>query len=400
VKRYNYGSCSEPRVRTTSRFGGPLRLAWGALSFALALLAVVQAPTYLLWQAAVVATEWGHALALAALASLWPGWQRSRAGTAGAALGVGAALLALSPLARAAAPAAELPARLEAAFGPPARPLGLAAPLAAAPLVAGLPLPELAPRSLVYARPAGRELRLDFYPAQGAPGPAPLVVVIHGGSWQSGDSTQLAPLNRYLAGRGYAVAAISYRLAPAWTFPAAVEDVEAAVAFLRVEAGALGVDPTRVALLGRSAGGQLALLAAYRAPAGSIRGAVSFYGPTDMFYGYANPVNPNVLDSRGVLEAYLGGTPDTARAAYEGASPMRFVGPATPPTLLIHGDRDELVRVRQSERLAEALAAAGRPHLLLALPWATHGADFNLAGPFGQLSTYAVEHFLGVVLAP
>lgn len=380
--------------------GGPLRLAWGGLAFALALLAAFPAPSYLLWQLAVLATEWGHALALAALAALWPGWRRSRPGLIGGALGLGAAALALSPLARAVGPARALPARLEAAFGAPPAPLGLPAPLAAGPLAVGLRLPAVAPRSLAYAAPGGRELRLDLYPAQGVRGAAPLVVVIHGGSWQSGDSAQLAPLNRYLAGRGYAVAAINYRLAPASPFPAALEDVRAAIAFLKARAAELGVDPARIALLGRSAGGQLALLAAYGAGDPAIRGAVAFYAPTDMVFGYEHPADPRVIDSRAVLEAYLGGTPATARAAYEAASPLRLVGAGTPPTLLIHGARDELVQLRQSERLAAALAAAGRPHLLLALPWATHGADFNLAGPAGQISTYAVEHFLGAVMAP
>lgn len=381
-----------------SRLGGPLRLVWGGLCFALSLLAVFQAPTYRLWQAAIGVTEWGHLLAVAALAALWPGWRRSRSGVIGGALGLGAALLALSPLARALGPARELPARLEAAFGAPGRPLGRPAPLVAAELVAGLPLTTLAPRSLVYSTVAGRELRLDFFPPQATAGPAPLLLVVHGGSWQSGDSTQLAPLNSYLAGRGYAVAAINYRLAPEHPFPAALEDVRAAVAFLEAQAGELGVDPTRVALLGRSAGGQLALLAAYTDDDPAIRGVVSLYAPTDMVYGYENPSNPLVIDSRGVLEAYLGGTPETARAAYAAASPLGFVGSATPPTLLIHGARDELVKLRQSERLAEALAAAGRPHLLLTLPWATHGADFNPSGPFGQLSTYAIEHFLASVI--
>lgn len=379
------------------RIGPGARLGWGALSFALALLAVVRAPTYLLWQAAVVVTEWGHLLALLALAPLAPGWRRSAAGRTAALLGLGAAALALSPLARAVAPAGALPARLAEAFGEPGRPLGRPAPLDAVDLARGVPLPAIAPERLVYATVAGQELGLDFYRARGAPGPAPLVVVIHGGSWQSGDSAQLEPLNRYLAGRGYAVAAISYRLAPAWPFPAARDDTRAAIAFLKGRAAALGLDPARIVLLGRSAGGQLALLTAYTSGDPAIVGAIAFYAPTDMAYGYANPSDPRVIDSRGVLEAYLGGTPTTAGPAYAAASPLAFVGPATPPTLLIHGGRDELVTLRQSERLAARLAEAGRPHLLLALPWATHGADFNLSGPFGQLSTYAVEHFLTTV---
>lgn len=387
-------------VRQIEKIGGPLRLVWGAASCALALLALFRAPTYLLWQVAVAVTEWGHLLAIAALAAVLPGWRRTCVGRVGGALGLGAALLALSPLARALPVARTLPARLEQAFGPARRPVGRPAPLVAGDLLRGLALPTLAPPSLVYQRVDGQELRLDFYPAQGANGPAPLVLVIHGGSWQSGDSSQLAPLNSYLAGRGYAVAAINYRFAPAAPFPAARDDALAALAFLKTQAVALGLDPTRTVVLGRSAGGQLALLVAYTANDPAIRGAVSFYAPADMVWGYDHPSNPLVLDSRGVLEAYLSGGPPGPNGSYSAASPIDAVGPNTPPTLLIHGGRDELVSPIQSERLAARLQAAERPHLYLALPWATHGADYNLSGPSGQLSTYAIEHFLAAVSTP
>jgi acetyl esterase/lipase len=375
---------------------GALRLAWGALTFALALLAALPAPTYLLWQAAIVATEWGHALAVLALAAALPGWRRSRAGAVGGALGLSAALLAFTPLARALGPARALPARLEAAFGAAPRQLGRPAPLVAAQLVTGVPYSASSPRRIVYSSTADGELALDFYQPRGLSA-APVALVIHGGSWQSGDSTQLAPLNSYLAAQGYAVAAINYRLAPRWRFPAARNDALAAIAYLKAHASELGLDPARFVLIGRSAGGQIALITAYTAADPAIRGVVSLYAPADMVFGYENPSNPLVIDSRGVLEAYLGGTPSTAPANYAAASPIGFVAGDTPPTLVIHGARDELVTLRQSERLAARLAEAGRPQLLLTLPWATHGADFNFSGPFGQLSTYAIEHFVAAV---
>jgi acetyl esterase/lipase len=107
-----------------------------------------------------------------------------------------------------------------------------------------------------------------------------------------------------------------------------------------------------------------------------------------------------VIDSCGVLERFLGGTPEDAGAAYDAATPTVFVGPHTPPTLLIHGSRDELASPVHSRRLAAHLAAHGRPHLLLELPWATHGFEANLAGPGGQLLLFALERFLGAVLTP
>jgi dipeptidyl aminopeptidase/acylaminoacyl peptidase len=83
---------------------------------------------------------------------------------------------------------------------------------------------------------------------------------------------------------------------------------------------------------------------------------------------------------------------------YDAASPLNFVARGTPPTLLLHGGRDELVFPAQSERLAVRLTQAGRPHLFLRLPWATHGCDVNFSGPCGQISTYAIERFLAAVL--
>jgi acetyl esterase/lipase len=226
---------------------------------------------------------------------------------------------------------------------------------------------------------------------------APCVVVVHGGSWQHGDSTQLTALNRYLAARGYVVAAINYRLLPDHPFPAGCDDLRAAIDYLKANAEAIGIDPQRIVLLGRSAGGQLALLVAYTAGDPAIRGAIGIYPAIDLVYAYQHPSDPRLLDGPAVLRAYLGGSPDQVPATYAAASPTSFVGPNTPPTLLIHGGGDELVSPAQSRRLAARLAHARRPHLLLQLPWATHGCDAHFSGPSGQLSTYAIERFLAAV---
>jgi acetyl esterase/lipase len=383
-----------------------LRLLYAAALLPLSLLAVLPAPDHLLWKVAIGVTEWGHVLAAAALLVLLPGWRRSVAGRTAAALGVLAACMALSPLARAVPVARALPHDLEAAFGA-ARPRSApgaparTAPLVAADLLRGVRSPPVRMRTLVYAhRPTG-PLRLDLYEPRGPRRPAPAVLVIHGGAWRRGARDQLPELNRYLAARGYVVAAMEYRLAPVHRAPEQLRDVRDALAFLRGRAAALGIDPARVVLLGRSAGGQLALLAGYTAGAAApVRGVVALYAPTDLRYGYAHPSDPDVIDSRAVLEAYLGGSPVEAGAEYDAASPVSHVGPATPPTLLLHGQRDELVSRVQSERLTSRLAAAGRPHLLLRLPWATHGCDFNFAGPCGQLATFAVERFLAAATVP
>lgn len=244
------------------------------------------------------------------------------------------------------------------------------------------------------SRPDG-DLYLDVY-RRPIGGPAPLVLIVHGGSWSGGTRHDLAALNSYLAARGYAVASPDYRFAPKHPFPAARDDVREALAYLRANAARLGLDPARVVLMGRSAGGELALLVAYTTPDAGIRGAIGYYSPSDLRYGFTHPSNPRVLNSTGVLEQYLSGTPATAGATYDAASPITFASSAV-PTLLLHGSRDELVSVMQSVRLDSALARAGRTHLLMRLPWATHGCDYNFSGPCAQLGTFALERFLAAV---
>jgi len=375
-----------------------LRFTLAALGFGLSLLCVFAAPTYLLWEISILATEWGHALAVLALLLFVFNLRRSRLA---AALSLIAAILALTPLIRALPVAARLPAQLQTALratnwngSPRVQPLNVF------DLFRGIDSPDRPYQRPVYSQIENQELRLDFYQPANSLKPAPCVIVIHGGSWRSGDSQQLAPLNSHLAARGYAVASINYRLTPRWRFPAANEDVVAAFNFLKTHADSLHLDPQRFVLLGRSAGGHLALLAAYTLHDPAIRGVVSFYGPTDLHWSYAHPGNPLVIDTHNILRAFLGGNPQDVPAIYDAASPLRFVNSSTPPTLLIHGGRDELVSIRHSERLAESLAQNQVPHFLLHLPWATHGADFNFSGPFGQISTYAIEQFLSVILRP
>ena len=382
-----------------------LRLVLGLISASIAVWTVFQAPHKFLWKVAIVATEWGHLLALVALLSLFPGWRRTRAGQLGGILGGSAAILLLTPLLRAIFVARRLPQEITTAFGPIIAPprggVGLRpAPLVAADLLHGVWVPHIPCEPRIYATRGKQDLTLDVYQPLAGIGGAPCVVVIHGGSWQHGTSQDLATLNAYLAAQGYVVAAVNYRLAPHHPFPAARDDILAALAYLKAHAAGLGLDPQRLVLLGRSAGGQLALLVAYTSHDPAIRGVISLYAPPDLTYSYEHPSQyPAVLNMRQVLQAFLGGTPDRIPNVYAAASPMTFVGPTTPPTLLIHGGRDELVDVAESERLARRLAHAGIRHLLLCLPWATHGGDFNFSGPSGQLSTYAIERFLATVVA-
>ncbi len=271
------------------------------------------------------------------------------------------------------------------------------APLVLWDLYRGLTLSSPAPRTLVYQRIDDADLWMDVYrPVSDTP--APGVLVIHGGAWRGGQRQEFSGLSRYLVERGYVVASIDYRLAPKWTFPAQRDDVTAAVAALGAHAMEIGLDPTRLVLIGRSAGAHLALLAAYTLHNPAVRGVVSFYGPPDLTYGYEHPADPRVFDSTASLVRFLGARLEDRPSVYQAASPIEFVGRSTPPTLMIHGEPDELVSIEQSRRLDRRLAEDGVPHLLVELPWASHGCDYFLRGPCGQLSTFAVERFLERVM--
>jgi dipeptidyl aminopeptidase/acylaminoacyl peptidase len=106
------------------------------------------------------------------------------------------------------------------------------------------------------------------------------------------------------------------------------------------------------------------------------------------------------MDSRKVMEQYIGGTYKQVPQKYHDCSPLEFVGKDSPPTLIIHGDNDVLVSPEHSRRLNAKLQKFGIKHYYLKLPWATHGFDYNLNGPGGQLSTYIVERFLGTISHP
>ena len=264
-------------------------------------------------------------------------------------------------------------------------------------LFAGIGLKAVPYQRLEYCRAADLALSLDYYPAQGV-GDAPWVLLIHGGGWESGDSSQLAELNSLLAGWRIAVFAINYRLAPQNKWPAPLDDARAAVEFIRTRASEFGILPERWAVLGRSAGGQIAGVLAYTMTENAPKGLVSLYAPSDLFLAWKSSKPGAILEPLTLLRNYLGGGPQDVPRQYQTGSPLLHATAASCPTLLVHGQEDKLVWHRQSERLEARLRDLKVPATFLSLPWATHGFDFNLAGPGGQLFTQTLRHFLTQVL--
>jgi acetyl esterase/lipase len=375
----------------------------------LSLLTVVRAPDSMLaWKLAILAGEFGHWLAvLAIVVAVANGFRPagdSRVLTF--TLCAVAIVCFLRPVLRAQRLSRDLPAELTETMGPDrtggdaldwARLYGRSGPKADIPVT-----------TEVFARPDGQELKLDFYaplraqverhPDRGPRRGAPCLVVIHGGGWDGGDRTQLANWNPRWAARGYAVAAISYRLAPKFRWPAQRDDVLSALAWLKANAGRLGIDPGRFVLLGRSAGGQIATAVGYGAHDPAIRGVIALYAPQDMPFVWSVSRDDDALNSLKLMKQYMGGPPtDANQPDYVSASGQLLAQADSPPTLLVHGLNDTLSWYRHSERLTARLTELGVRHYYLQLPWATHGFDFNPDGPGGQLADYAIDRFLGTV---
>ncbi|HEX5473597.1 MAG TPA: alpha/beta hydrolase [Vicinamibacterales bacterium] len=380
-----------------------LRFVGGALALATASLTFVPAATRWLWYASIAATEWGYFLAFASLLPLIPTRHQTRIGKLGGLLALGAIVLFVMPVVRAQQTSKALPALFDGAFGAarrarePAAEDPRPAPLVITDLFEPVQSRPIRFEQRQYGTYAGQPLTLDVYQPGYVHGPLPGVIVVHGGDWSDGDNGTFMALNAYLAARDYVVLAINYRLAPQWPFPAARDDVLSAIAYAKVYGHEFGLDPARLVLLGRSAGGELALLSAYTAGDPSIRGVVSLYGASDLRYEYEHPAPTPLLDTRAALERYLGGPPASRPDPYFNASPVNFVSATSPPTLLVQGALDRIVRADETGRLEARLARAGVAHLLLRLPWATHRCDKSFGGPCGQIVTYAVERFLDAV---
>jgi alpha-L-fucosidase 2 len=225
---------------------------------------------------------------------------------------------------------------------------------------------------IVYSRAGGTDLLLDAsLPASSVPTPA--VIIVHGGGWVRGDRRiDVRPLFKPLSDAGFAWFSISYRLASNVTdFGVAIDDVEAAVCYVKAHAAEYNIDPRRIALVGESAGGQLAAMAALRGgEASSVKAVVGFYTPTDLVSLLRNS---NYIPSQ--IRSQVIGTPweRLVMAGLSSLSPIDNVRHDMPPFLLIHGTSDPLVPFRQSEEMCDRMRQAGASCEVYPIDGAGHG---------------------------
>ena len=252
-------------------------------------------------------------------------------------------------------------------------------------------------RGIEFAKPNGVPLTVDVYRPLSA-GPHPILLQLYGGAWQRGSPEDNPTFAAYFASKGYLVIALDYRHAPEWKWPAQIQDVRAALGWVIAHAAEYEGDRSRIAVIGRSAGAQLALVAAYQAGMPLVRAVASYYGPVDLVEGWRRPPRPDPLDVRAILETYLGGTPETVLAAYHDASPVTYARPRVPPTLLVYGARDHTVEARFGRELNDRLQEHGATSVLLEIPWAEHAFDALPSGLSAQIALYYTERFLAWAL--
>jgi acetyl esterase/lipase len=251
----------------------------------------------------------------------------------------------------------------------------------------------------------GTKLELDVWQTgKGRTGALrPAVVLVHGGAWTEGSRSNLPGWNRWLNSLGYEVFDIEYRMPPPARWLDEVADVKSAIGWVAASAAEYHVDPSRISVMGSSAGANLALLAAYsmgdpRLPASTnvapveVRSVVNLYGPTDLLLLHENTPHPVYIHAK--LEAYLGGGPEEFPERYRLVSPLSHVGSRVPPTLTLTGTSDRLVPAEHGRVLDAALARAGVTHGLYLLPATDHAFDVNFGGLATQIARAKIADFL------
>jgi len=261
-------------------------------------------------------------------------------------------------------------------------------------------------KSVSYGTAAdGTKLMLDVWPAQTkADGILhPAMVRVHGGGWTHGARSELSAWDVWLNQLGYTVFDVEYRMPPPERWRDEVGDVKCALGWVLSHAGVYQIDPTRISVMGYSAGAHLAMLAAYSvgnpelppscaAEPVNVHLVVNLYGPSDLSVMYRESGSLDYVHES--MHQFIGGSADSYPDRYRLLSPVNHVGHTTPPTITLLGTHDRIVSRSQAEHLTQALAAQGIKHETYLLPWNDHGFDVNWNALSTQFSRIRIADFL------
>lgn len=240
----------------------------------------------------------------------------------------------------------------------------------------------LVTKNIEYKNIDSISLQLDLYKLKNLQTPAPAMIFIHGGAWRSGKRSDYLPYLIDYAKKGYITITVSYRLVKEAIFPAAVQDVNCAVKWIRSHSEEYGIDADKMVLIGGSAGGHLAMMVGYGGNeslfdescsienTSKVKAIIDLYGPTDLTTPYA----------KGTYQTkdFIGSSYEDKPQLYKLASPKTYISPDDPPTLIFQGTIDSLVPVSQSDSLDIWLSRAGVPHEYHRLKGWPHTMDLSV----------------------
>jgi acetyl esterase/lipase len=242
---------------------------------------------------------------------------------------------------------------------------------------------------------ADAQQKMDVYlPAGRNTADTKALILLHGGAWMSGDKSEMTSAITALKTMlpDYAFFNVNYRLAHSGgnLWPTQMNDVNAAVDFIRSQADQYKFNNSKIAIGGASAGAHLALLKAYTSNNGSIKAAVDLFGPTDMKDLY----NSSTSSTQFVLSFFMSGTPTSNAAAYMNASPLFAVNANSVPTIILHGTADNIVPIHQSDSLNNRLANAGVIKEYHIYPGEIHGVwnGTNTADAYAKITAFLKLH--------
>jgi acetyl esterase/lipase len=240
--------------------------------------------------------------------------------------------------------------------------------------------PYLEAKNTDFATVDGKSLKYDLAIPKQTNSKKPVVVCFHGGAWRMGKRSDMVRWIDGLARNGYVVASVGYRLAPDYPWPSQIEDCKTAIRSLRANADRYGIDPNRIAVLGESAGGHLALLTGMTKPedgfegkslpeqSSEVQAVVSVFGPTDLTL-YAQDDSAQ----RSVFQPMFGKKFSESSEPYIKASPIHYVRKGLPPILMLHGTSDRVVPIEHAKTLYQKLRDTNNPARLIEYDREDHG---------------------------
>lgn len=272
----------------------------------------------------------------------------------------------------------------------------------------GATVPEYTRSEVIYERKFGTALTMDVIQPKNPNGYAVIYIVSSG--WTSSHANIKPEKHADLLSRGYTIFHVCHGSQPKYTIPEMVADLHRAVRYIRRKASVWGINPDKLGLSGGSAGGHLALCIATMGGVGApgtdaidntssaVQAVAVFYPPTD----FANYGKPGVSGAGvGQLRAHSPSfgpesfTPDGRARLSRDFSPINFISAATPPVLIVHGEKDDTVPLQQAETFIEKAKAAGIPAELVVKPGAGHGWK-DIAPDYARMADFFDLHLRGI----